>query len=195
MFYFPERSYCAGGLLTSVTDLAKLAVALDAGRLLSSQSLEKLANGTPNSYGIGWVIKNYNGRRAVGHSGGPALADVLRFPEEKLTIAVLTNGQRLYPYLAQGVADFFVPPPAVKRMNGIEDNDLRMTQMLKQFLADAAQDKVDEALFSADAQKAFVPAFKSFGLPFFQSVDSLQSLTLLEHKEDANGISRRYQAI
>jgi CubicO group peptidase (beta-lactamase class C family) len=200
-FHFPERSYSAGGLLTSVADLAKLAVALDAGRLLSSKSLkqmwrqEKLADGTSNSYGIGWVIKNYNGRRTVGHSGGPALSDVLRFPEEKLTIAVFTNGQRLYPYLAQGVADFFVPPPAVKLMKGIEDNDPRMTQMLKQFLADAAQDKVDEALFSADAQKTFVPAFKAFGLPFFKSVDALQSFTLLEHKDDANGISRRYQAI
>jgi hypothetical protein len=84
---------------------------------------------------------------------------------------------------------------AVKQLKGIEDNDLRITQLLKQFFADAAQDKVNESLFSADAQKTFVPAFKSFGLPFFKSVDSLQSLTLLEHKEDANGISRRYQAI
>lgn len=82
-FHFPERSYSAGGLLTSAADLARLAMALDAGRLLSSKSLEqmwgqeKLANGTSNSYGIGWVIKNYNGRKTVGHSGGPALADLV----------------------------------------------------------------------------------------------------------------------
>jgi hypothetical protein len=163
IFHFPERSYSAGGLLTSATDLAKLAVALDAGRLLSSKSLEqmwrqeKLANGTSNSYGIGWVIKYYNGRKTVGHSGGPALADLVRFPEEKLTIAVLTNGQKLSPYLAQGVADFFLPPPAVKRMKGIDDNDPRTTRMLKQLLADAAQDKVNESLFSAEAQNLLFP--------------------------------------
>src|SRR5262249_59251789 len=124
-----------------------------------------------------------------------ALADLVRFPEEKLTIAVLTNGQKLYPYLAHGVADLFIPLSAVKRMKGIEDNDPRTTQMLKQFLADAAQDKVNESLFSAEAQKTFVPAFKTFGLPFFKSIDALQSFTLLEHQEDENGISRRYQAI
>lgn len=119
----------------------------------------------------------------------------MRFPEEKLTIAVLTNGQKLYPYLAHGVADFFIPPPAVKRMKGIQDNDPRTTQRVKEFLADATQDKVNESLFSAEAQKSFVPAFKTFGLPFFKSVDALQSFTLLEHQEDANGILRRYQAI
>jgi len=141
------------------------------------------------------VIKNYNGRRTVGHSGGPALSDLLRFPEEKLTIAVLTNGQRLYPYLAQGVANFFVPPPAVQVMKGIEDNRPQTTKILKNFLADAAQDKVDESLFSADAQNAFVPDFKTFGLPFFKSIDSPQSFTLVEHEEDENGIARGYQAI
>jgi D-alanyl-D-alanine carboxypeptidase len=200
-FLFPERSYSAGGLLSSAADLAKLGVALDNGTLLSGQSVDqmwrqdKLANGTPNSYGIGWVIKNYNGRKTVGHSGGPALSDLLRFPDEKLTIAVLTNGQNLYPYLAQGVADFFIPPLAIKVMKGIEDKDPRTTEVLKKFLTDAAGDQVNESLFSADAQKAFVPAFKTFGLPFFKSLDTLQSFILVDHKEDENGIARRYQAI
>jgi len=183
--------------LSSAADLAKLAVALDGGTLLSGQSVyqmwrqDKLANGTPNSYGIGWVIKYYNGHKTVGHSGGPALSDVLRFPEEKLTIVVLTNAQKLYPYLAQGVADFFIPPLAITVMKGIDDKDPRTTEILKKFLADAAEDQVNESLFSADAQKAFVPAFKAFGLPFFKSLDTLQSFTLVDHKEDENGIARR----
>jgi CubicO group peptidase (beta-lactamase class C family) len=199
-FLFPERAYSGGGLLSSTRDISKLFVALH-NQLLSEKSLEqmwnqdRLGNGMLNNFGIGCVIKTHNGRKTVGHSGGPALSDILHFPEEKLTIAVLTNAQRLYPYLAQGVADLFVPPPPVKIVKAIEDKDPRASQTLKRLLLEAAQDKVDGSLFSAEAQKTFVPAFKSFGLPFFKSLDSLQSFQLVQHKEDEQGVSRRYQAV
>jgi hypothetical protein len=35
------------------------------------------------------------------------LADVVRFVDDRLTIAVLTNQQHLMPYLAMGVADLY----------------------------------------------------------------------------------------
>jgi hypothetical protein len=67
--------------------------------------------------------------------------------------------------------------------------------MLKEVLLDAAQDKVNGALFTSEAQKQFVPAFKSFGLPFFKSLDAMQSFNLIEQKEDEKSITRRYQAV
>ena len=200
-FLFTERGYTAGGLLSSVADLAKLAVALDTGSLLSNKSLEQmwsedvLADGRRNTFGVGWVVKNYNGRKTVGHSGGPALSDILRFPVEKLTIVVLTNGQKLYPYLAQGVADLFIPPPPLREVKGVEDNDPAITQMLKTMLLDATQEKVNDSLFTVESQRQFLPAFKTFALPFFKSLDPLQSWVLIEHKKTEKSILRRYRAV
>jgi hypothetical protein len=50
-------------------------------------------------------VEEHAGRKVAGHSGGPALADIVRFVGEELTIAVLTNQQNLRPYLAMGLAD------------------------------------------------------------------------------------------
>jgi hypothetical protein len=52
-------------------------------------------------------LDQHHGRKVVGHSGGPALADIVRVVDDRLTIAVLTNQQHLLPYLAMGVADLY----------------------------------------------------------------------------------------
>jgi CubicO group peptidase (beta-lactamase class C family) len=200
-FLFSSWAYSAGGLYSSASDLSKWVVALDKGKLLSRASLEqmwarqKLNNGKDNSFGIGWVIKTYHGRKAVGHSGGPALADILRFPDDELTIVVLTNQQRLFPRLAEGVADFFIPAPPLREKPSVEDDDKKLTLMLRSVLLDAAQDKVNADLFSSDAQKSLVPAFKDFGPVFFSSLDPLQSFVLIEQSVEGETRVRRYRAL
>ena len=200
-YLYAPRSYSAGGMFSSAADIAKFAVAFDEGKVLSNKHLqqiwsrEKLADGSLNPFGVGWIVGIYNGRKTVGHSGGPALGDILRFPEEKLTIIVLSNGQRLYPYLAQGVADFYFPPLPVKEVKGIEDDNPEITGIVKKVLGDGMLDKLDESLFTAEAQKDFIPSYKNFGLPFFQSLEPLQSLNLTEHKENENSTVRRYRSV
>jgi CubicO group peptidase (beta-lactamase class C family) len=81
-FLYPSYSYSAGGLYSSAADLTKWITALDTGRILTSKSQEQLwtaakfQDGKQSSFGLGWVIGKYRGRRTVGHSGGPALADI-----------------------------------------------------------------------------------------------------------------------
>ncbi|MFN6962342.1 MAG: serine hydrolase domain-containing protein [Pyrinomonadaceae bacterium] len=200
-FLFRERGYSAGGLLTSAADLAKLAVALDRGKLVSDRGREAiwrrdmLGDGSQNSFGVGWVVDEYSGRQTVGHSGGPALADILRFPRERLTIAVLTNGQRLFPYLARGIADVYFPRPAVKPSRPITDSDADLTRLVRKFIADGMRDTVDETLFTTDAQAELVPAFRRFGLPLFGQLDPLASLDLIEEISKDGEITRKYRAI
>jgi CubicO group peptidase (beta-lactamase class C family) len=200
-YLYPPRTYSAGGLFSTAADIAKFAVAFDDGKVLSPKNLEqmwrrdKLGDGSLNGFGIGWVVGEYNGRKTVGHSGGPALGDILRFPAEKLTIIVLSNEQRLYPYLAKGIAGFYFPPAQAKEVKGIEDSKEELTQIAKKFLADGGKDKIDSALFSEKARQEFVPGFQVFGLPFFASLDPARSLVLLEHKENQGIITRRYRGI
>ncbi|MDQ3855519.1 MAG: beta-lactamase family protein [Chloroflexota bacterium] len=96
-FLFPRWTYSAGGLYSSAGDLARWAAALDGGDLLSRDSQREmlsrqaLTDGTEGPFGVGWIVDEHSGRRVAGHSGGPALADIVRFPEEHLTVVVLTN--------------------------------------------------------------------------------------------------------
>lgn len=200
-YLYPQRTYSAGGLFSTAADIAKFAVAFDEGKVLSEKNLaemwrrDKLGDGSLNDFGVGWVIGEYNGRKTVGHSGGPALGDILRFPDEKLTIIVLSNEQRLYPYLAKGIADFYFPPAKIKEVKGIEDTDAELTKIVKKVLADGMNDKLDSNLFSEKAKQEFVPGFQVFGLPFFASLDEMQSLVLLEHNENQGVIKRRYRGM
>ncbi|WP_204334169.1 hypothetical protein, partial [Klebsiella pneumoniae] len=67
-----------------------------------------LKNGKPAAFGVGWTAGTWHGVKVVGHSGGPALADILHADAEGLTVIVLTNQQRYYPLLARRVADFYL---------------------------------------------------------------------------------------
>jgi CubicO group peptidase (beta-lactamase class C family) len=91
--------YAAGSLLSTVDDLAKWDRALYGTKLLSGASLDKwwkpyrIASGESTHYGYGWSLSSYQGRQVIGHGGGinGFLCQVLRVPEERIFVAVLTN--------------------------------------------------------------------------------------------------------
>ncbi|CAN7477382.1 serine hydrolase domain-containing protein [Massilia sp. LjRoot122] len=199
-FHFSPFSYVAGGLLASAQDLAKVAIALDKGSFLRRQSLDamwtpsRLGNGESNGFALGWTVRDVNGRTAVGHSGGPALSDILHFPGERATFIVLTNGKKLYPYLAQGLSELFYPPPPVVMPAGIADSRPELSALLRRTLAEAAAGKVGEEHFSERARKDFVPAFKDFLLPFVRSLPAVDEFVLLAESPRDGGIRRTYRA-
>jgi len=91
----------AGGVVTTVLDLARFDVALDSGRLLSQKS--RTAMMTPASgkvpYGIGWFVQNYQGHTLVWHSGWwekAYSALYLKVPEKGLTMILLANSEGLW---------------------------------------------------------------------------------------------------
>jgi CubicO group peptidase (beta-lactamase class C family) len=113
--WFGATGYSAGGIYSSIEDMAVLAAAFDAPGFVSENTLNliknplPLANGTPGHFGLGLIVqKDYQGHKIVEHSGGPALADFVRFENEKLTFIVLTNNRGVYPYLAKSLATLFI---------------------------------------------------------------------------------------
>ncbi|WP_224996967.1 serine hydrolase [Cesiribacter sp. SM1] len=111
---FAKTGYSAGGIYTSIEDMAKIAQVLDEGKFLKPETQQLLL--TPvalkedgfGSFGIGFIAQDYQGHKVSGHSGGPALADFVRFDKQKLTFIVLSNQRGFPPYLSFTLASFFI---------------------------------------------------------------------------------------
>ena len=95
------NSTADGTLYFNVLDLAKWDEALYGTSLLKQSSLDRLwtvyplNDGKPNpaNYGFGWMISAVNGHRLIEHGGGwqGFTCDIARFPDDRLTVVVLTN--------------------------------------------------------------------------------------------------------
>ncbi len=97
-----------GGIYTSVDELVHWLEALDHGRFAEA-SVPRVATDKPGvRYGYGWRISEVDGRRVVAHTGETIgfRNAVIRFPDEKLSVVVLTNRNEGDPYdMAMRVAN------------------------------------------------------------------------------------------
>lgn len=89
-------SYPGLPMLSTTEDLLKWDKALYGEQVLSKQSLEAIFNPFKESYGYGWFIENKFNRKWVNHSGHIEgfQSQISRFPEEKITIIILSNFDR-----------------------------------------------------------------------------------------------------
>lgn len=94
-----------GGVISTVLDLAKFDVALDAGKLVSTRSRERMmtparsTSGAALPYGVGFFVQELGGRKVVWHSGWwekAYSALYLKLPEEKLTLILLANSEGVW---------------------------------------------------------------------------------------------------
>ena len=100
----PQGDGAAGGVVSTVADLARFDLALDDGRLLSEASKAEMwrpgrsPSGAVLPYGIGWFVQEVDGRRAVWHTGlwdQAYSALYLKLPDEGLTLILLANSEGL----------------------------------------------------------------------------------------------------
>lgn len=81
------------GLSSTVDDLLAWTRALDANRLIPAASAAQMVDQARNNYGLGWEIRTWHDHRMIGHAGsGPGFSNMIaRFPDEGLTVIVLSN--------------------------------------------------------------------------------------------------------
>lgn len=92
-------AYAAGGLYSTLEDMVRWEQALEAGKLLRRETLERasmpaqLSDGRKAPYGQGWMTTDYRGLREVGHGGDVVGFNTYfaRYPDEKFTVIVLSN--------------------------------------------------------------------------------------------------------
>lgn len=95
----------AGGLLTTVDDLARWDAALYTEALvpaaLRDQAFSKvqLSDGSAMPYGFGWLLSAVQGLPSQEHSGfiNGFQSQLIRLPEQRVLVTVLTNSEALYP--------------------------------------------------------------------------------------------------
>jgi CubicO group peptidase (beta-lactamase class C family) len=109
-YFYPVWSYPSGGAFVCAGDLARWAISMDQGKLLSPASERlaatqfRLVDGSACEFGVVFAAGTVRGHRAYGHPGGPALADIVRLPDDRLTVVVLANQKALYPNIASVIA-------------------------------------------------------------------------------------------
>jgi len=113
-------AYSEGGLVSSVSDLAKWDAALWSGRLLRAESVAQMAapvhlpDGTDSNYGFGWTVGTNPKRRQVYVTGNkPGFSAIIRrYLDERLTVVVLANVENGIDLggTAFELANFFSPP-------------------------------------------------------------------------------------
>ncbi len=113
----------SGAFISTVMDLAKWDTALHEDRLLSKASREamwvpaRLTNGATSGYGFGWELNDFEGHRQVHHGGAlPGFrAEMALFPDDGLTVIVLTNADGARPdQIARGIAKIYFSSPTPK---------------------------------------------------------------------------------
>jgi CubicO group peptidase (beta-lactamase class C family) len=88
-----------GGWVATASDVARFAQALLQGKILSPRSLEtmwtpqRLQDGRPTGYGLGWSVNRFAERRVLEHGGGQQGASTYLAvaPEGGAAVCVLTN--------------------------------------------------------------------------------------------------------
>ena len=82
-----------GGIYSSLDDLYKWDQALYTDTLISADLFTQALTPNLDDYGFGWRIDTYNGLKRYHHSGSTSgfRNFLMRFPDERLTVIVLTN--------------------------------------------------------------------------------------------------------
>jgi CubicO group peptidase (beta-lactamase class C family) len=122
---------CSAGLISNVLDVCRFSMALDAGQLLSPQSLARAmtksvtTDGRKTPYGLGWFVLERDGVTFVWHYGlwvGDS-ALIIKVPERKLTYVVLANSERLTSSYFHGRGELMTSPFARAFIEGFVTSD------------------------------------------------------------------------
>ncbi len=157
-----------GALYFNVLDIAKWDAALYGTTLLQRSSLDRmwtvfpLNDGKANqaSYGFGWSMEPMNGHKTTQHGGAwqGFTCFILRYPDDDLSVAVLTNlaggGPRMIARVVAGIINPALMPP---KLSAIPDDQPALAQSLKTLLGQLAAGSDVRSQLSTEMAAALTP--------------------------------------
>lgn len=116
---FSPLHRAAAGMNSTANDMAKWLVALQGGKLLGPAARQTMwtpmtyADGKVGQWGMGWLVLDRSGCRAVAMTGGSRSA-VYLYPDDKVGVVILTNLASSTPEdLVDEIAQGFIPGMAL----------------------------------------------------------------------------------
>jgi len=192
-----------GSLYLTILDLVKWDAAITKEKILNHEDLQsmvtpvRLNNDSLHPYGFSWFLNPVNGHKAFMHSGSWQGFNnyIARFPDDKLTIIVLTNLNPSSPDLiAKDIATIYIPELSRPKITLIKDENATMTNLITELFKNPTVTDLNNQLISKDAIpkiKALTVSnnslLKIFGqvqtvLPLESDVNSNQSKYLIKYK-------------
>ena len=94
----------AGGLISTVEDMARFAIAVNSGQLVKMETLEKMwtkpktRDGKESNYAFGFLVGEENGQKKVFNDGSQAGTRTFLFmlPKEKFAVVLMTNLEKAW---------------------------------------------------------------------------------------------------
>ena len=145
-FISMSQVFSAGALLSNVGDLFQWHQALYSYKLVKKETLERaftpfrLSDGTLSEYGYGWFIKDWKGKKSIGHGGaidGFRSMEVY-FPEEDIYVTMLFNSDNnSFLNLTENVADLTIGKAQFKQGRNLKLSE----QILNRYVGTYKNDK------------------------------------------------------
>jgi CubicO group peptidase (beta-lactamase class C family) len=174
----------AGSINSSAADLAKwVIVQLNRGKIpggdqrlfsekashemWSQQTIVPISEETPAElkalkpnfvgYGLGWGLRDYKGRKLVGHSGGVAgfVTRVLMVPQENLGVIILTNAEEdlAFESILYHILDSYLGGPTQDYTTAFKSVEDKQTQKAEETMAKAASSRAADSKPSLPLEK------------------------------------------
>ena len=179
----PSWAGAAGGLISTVPDLAKWVAARDGARVVKRESLKlmrsptKLNDGRLISYGFGCLVSSINGHRMIRYTGGiPGfVTTVVDYPDDALAVIVLTN---LISADAEGIAVHIgsIYNPELN-YRPISDHEPQVTDAIRETFTAWADGKLTAAPFAP----AFWKTLNARPAPGAKTPLELNAVSLRDH--------------
>lgn len=201
----PSFRVGAGGIESSVLDLAKWDAALYSNSPLSEASKNamwtapKLQKAPALDYGFGWALSHVNGHRLIWHNGAlpGAMCWMGRFVDDKLTIIFLTNSLDLdhvgamtgeFQQIGEHIAGIYEPALMPKKRSDTPDStaskaDPKLVALSNKALEDIASGHADPTMYSSAAAAVLFPSGIAATKALFNSLGDMQGFTVLGFRQ------------
>jgi hypothetical protein len=176
------------GIVSTVRDLAKWDNSLAVGKVVKQPSLEqmwtpvKLNSRGSFPYGFGWGMDERRGHQMITHTGITG-TEYTRFPDDKLTVIVLTNlGSGIRDTgvnswgLTKGVAGHFIPNLLLSSLKEQPDTNGELTQSLRDFLSTLSRGE-DTSMMTLGLRTLITPATRDIIKSRLSNLKSFAFLT------------------
>ncbi len=205
----------AGGIVSTVGDLAAWDIALATGKVISQDSFVlmsspgRLANGKLTDYGMGLEVGSHEDHARIGHGGGTpgSLTMNATYPNDRLDIIVLENNLRGQPgAIESAVLETMYPDALAAARKPAPGEDLAVRPHIMHLLDGLLNGTLAQSELSSQMQKLLTPEmqkqsaahFATFGAPtaiiFKIKDDSSFDVTWYVYRiEFAHGEVRNFQ--